>query len=70
MMAAKALEHAIFVTGGVIEEAEDGLLYNSMPIYGPDGKLRANYRKVHLSRYSSRRVTSHLLSDACDLLSV
>jgi predicted amidohydrolase len=49
-MAQRALKHGVFVTGGVIEEADDGKLYNSMPIYGPDGKLVQNYRKVHLSR--------------------
>lgn len=51
MMAARAKKHGVYVTGGVIEEAEEGLLYNSMPIYGPDGKLLDTYRKVHLSRY-------------------
>jgi hypothetical protein len=50
MMAQRALKHGVFVTGGVIEEAEDGRLYNAMPIYAPDGTLVANYRKVHLSR--------------------
>lgn len=49
-MAQRALKHGVFVTGGVIEEADDGKLYNSMPIYGQDGKLVQNYRKVHLSR--------------------
>lgn len=49
-MAQQALKHGVFVTGGVIEEAEDGSLYNAMPIYAPDGTLVANYRKVHLSR--------------------
>ena len=54
MMAERAQKHKIFVTGGVIEEAQDGKIYNSMPVYGPDGRLVANYRKVHLSRYCRR----------------
>ena len=35
----------------------DGKLWNSMPVYGPEGLLLANYRKVHLSRVlkSARR---------------
>lgn len=49
-MAQQALKHGVWVTGGVIEEGEDGSLYNSMPIYGPDGKLATTYRKIHLSR--------------------
>ena len=48
MMRERAQHHGIVVTGGVIE-AHGGLLWNSMPVYGPDGLL-AIYRKIHLSR--------------------
>jgi predicted amidohydrolase len=46
MMAARARKHGVYITGGVIEEATDGKLFNSMPIFGPDGNLHAVYRKV------------------------
>ena len=49
LLAQRARQHEVFITGGVIEEAEDGTLYNSMPTYGPDGSLISTYRKVHLS---------------------
>lgn len=56
MMAAMAQRHGITVTGGIVERAptqhpQDPVdLFNSMPVYGPSGRLLANYRKVHLSR--------------------
>ncbi|KAH8061218.1 hydrolase [Aureococcus anophagefferens] len=45
----RAKRHGVVATGGVIEE-HAGKLYNTMPVYGPDGALVASYRKVHLSR--------------------
>lgn len=52
MMAEAARGHGIFVTGGVIEResGEDKRLFNSMPVFGPDGTLMCVYRKIHLSR--------------------
>ena len=50
LLAQRAKQHGVFITGGVIEEDEDGTLYNSMPTFGPDGSLISTYRKVHLSR--------------------
>ena len=50
MMADAAVRHGITVTGGVVERASDGHLYNSMPVYGPSGSLLTTYRKIHLSR--------------------
>lgn len=49
MMAEMARKHSITVTGGIVEE-DNGKLYNSMPVFGPDGKLQSTYRKTHLSR--------------------
>ena len=49
VLAAAAKRHGVVATGGVIEE-HAGKLYNTMPVYGPDGALVAAYRKVHLSR--------------------
>ena len=54
MMAAAAKRHGISVTGGIVERCDrphgGADLFNSMPVFGPDGRLAANYRKVHLSR--------------------
>ena len=50
IMSSMASRQGIWVTGGVIEDSEGGQLYNSIPIYAPDGRLHATYRKVHLSR--------------------
>eukprot|EP00966_Prymnesium_polylepis_P239412 5536651-Prymnesium_polylepis.1 len=49
MMRERAQRHGIVVTGGVIE-AYQGKLWNTMPVYGPEGRLLATYRKIHLSR--------------------
>ena len=59
MMARAARDRGIFVSGGVIEAgAKPGFtlmhpaphLFNAVPVFGPDGQLVVNYRKVHLSR--------------------
>jgi len=51
MMADAASRHGITVTGGIIEREVAGeRLFNSMPVYGPDGRHIVTYRKVHLSR--------------------
>ncbi|KAH8056616.1 hydrolase [Aureococcus anophagefferens] len=44
VLAAAAKRHGVVATGGVIEE-HAGKLYNTMPVYGPDGALVASYRK-------------------------
>ncbi|KAH8061332.1 hydrolase [Aureococcus anophagefferens] len=45
VLAAAAKRHGVVATGGVIEE-HAGKLYNTMPVYGPDGALVAAYRKA------------------------
>lgn len=49
MMRERAQHHGIVVTGGVIE-VHEGKLWNTMPVFGPEGQMLALYRKVHLSR--------------------
>ncbi|MEV6681853.1 nitrilase-related carbon-nitrogen hydrolase [Streptomyces erythrochromogenes] len=33
--------------GTIVERAPDGTLYNTALVFGPDGVLRAHYRKIH-----------------------
>lgn len=47
--AALAQEHSIWLAGSLLE-ARAGRFYNCLALYGPDGRLRAAYRKVHLFR--------------------
>jgi len=44
--AAKAL--GLYVVGGSLPELEDGRVYNSSFVYGPDGAQLARHRKAHL----------------------
>jgi predicted amidohydrolase len=51
MMSAAARDAGIHVVGGIIEaDEQEGCLFNTILMYGPDGGLAAKYRKVHLSR--------------------
>ncbi|KAH0624995.1 hypothetical protein JD844_032979 [Phrynosoma platyrhinos] len=43
-----AKECGIFVIGGSIPEEEDGKLYNTCTVFGPDGAMLAKHRKLHL----------------------
>ena len=45
---ALAERNGYFVVGSWAERADDGHLYNTACIVGPDGRVRARYRKVHL----------------------
>lgn len=48
-LAAVARETACFVVGGSFpERGADGRVYNTCPVFGPDGTLLAAHRKVHL----------------------
>ena len=38
----------VLLVGGSVPEAEEGNLYNSCFVFGPDGKQLARHRKVHL----------------------
>lgn len=47
-LSAAAKEHQIYLIGGSIPEVSDNKLYNTAIVFGPDGKLIAKHRKVHL----------------------
>ncbi|KAF5751241.1 omega-amidase chloroplastic-like [Tripterygium wilfordii] len=40
--------HKITIVGGSIPEWSDNRLYNTCCVFGPDGKLKAKHRKMHL----------------------
>lgn len=43
-----AAETEMYVVGGSIPELEDGKVYNTSYVYGPDGTQLAKHRKAHL----------------------
>lgn len=45
---ALAKKNGFFVVGSWAEHADDGHIYNTACVVGPDGRVRARYRKVHL----------------------
>ena len=47
-LSAWAEENGVLLVGGSIPETEDGRLYNSAFVFGPDGRQLARHRKVHL----------------------
>ncbi len=48
-LATVAAEHGIWLHGGSFAEvAPDGRHYNTSVLFGPDGRLVASYRKIHL----------------------
>ena len=44
----KAAQHKVFVIGGSIPERDDGKIFNTCFVFGPDGHLLGKYRKMHL----------------------
>ncbi|KAK2652375.1 hypothetical protein Ddye_012231 [Dipteronia dyeriana] len=40
--------HGITIIGGSMPEWNNGRLYNTCCVFGPDGKLKAKHRKIHL----------------------
>lgn len=49
-LAGRACEHRLYIVGGSYIEEADGALYNTCPVFGPDGALVGRYRKMHLFR--------------------
>ncbi len=50
-----ATSHRLFVhLGSIVEIDEQGRLYNTSVVVGPDGSVRNTYRKVHVFGYGSR----------------
>ncbi|XP_030647276.1 omega-amidase NIT2 [Chanos chanos] len=43
-----AKESGIYLVGGSIPEEDQGKLYNTCSVFGPDGHLLAKHRKIHL----------------------
>lgn len=47
-MSGAARDAAVWLHAGtIVERAPDGTLYNTALVFGPDGGLRAHYRKIH-----------------------
>jgi predicted amidohydrolase len=59
-MSQKAKELGFYLHAGSFVEQEDGKLFNTSLLFGPDGKLIARYRKIHLFGYGSQE--SQILS--------
>lgn len=49
-----AASQGIHLHGGSFVERQDGRLYNLSVLFGPDGSVLAEYRKMHLFGYGSR----------------
>ncbi|XP_034036497.1 omega-amidase NIT2 [Thalassophryne amazonica] len=43
-----AKENHVYLVGGSIPEEDGGKLYNSCPVFGPDGEMILKHRKIHL----------------------
>uniref|UniRef100_A0A665V013 omega-amidase n=1 Tax=Echeneis naucrates TaxID=173247 RepID=A0A665V013_ECHNA len=43
-----ARENQVYLVGGSIPEEDDGKLYNSCTVFGPNGELILKHRKIHL----------------------
>lgn len=52
-LAAVAEERSIYLHGGSLLERDGDDLYNTSVLFGPDGRLQATYRKIHLFGYDS-----------------
>ncbi|KAK3593071.1 hypothetical protein CHS0354_007862 [Potamilus streckersoni] len=47
-LSSAAKDNNIFLIGGSIPEEDEGTLYNTCMVFGPDGHMLAKHRKVHL----------------------
>ncbi|KAL1023420.1 hypothetical protein UPYG_G00040610 [Umbra pygmaea] len=43
-----AKENGVYLVGGSIPEQDEGKLFNTCPVFGPDGSLLLKHRKIHL----------------------
>ncbi|MCK9216461.1 MAG: carbon-nitrogen family hydrolase [Firmicutes bacterium] len=48
MISEKAKKHNAYIMGGTIVEKDGAKKYNTAVLVGPDGKIAATYRKIHL----------------------
>lgn len=47
-LSGRAAEHRLHIVGGSYIEEAQGTLYNTCPVFAPDGTLSGRYRKMHL----------------------
>lgn len=52
----------LLVAGGLYERDSDGYLYNTVPIFQPDGTLLSKVRKTHLENAPVKAETDHMVS--------
>ena len=45
-----AKKNQVWLSGSLLEIQENGRFFNCMPVYAPDGTLKAVYRKIHVFR--------------------
>ena len=48
MLSELAKKHNIYIAGGSIPEKDGNNIYNTSPVFAPDGNLIAKHRKLHL----------------------
>ncbi|XP_040071218.1 omega-amidase NIT2-like [Ixodes scapularis] len=48
MMSRSAKENQVYLIGGCISESDNGKIYSTCLVYGPDGSMLAKHRKIHL----------------------
>lgn len=48
MLQQLAKECEVYLIGGSIPEQDEGKLFNTCPVFGPDGNLLLKHRKIHL----------------------
>ncbi|MBN3299520.1 NIT2 amidase, partial [Amia calva] len=48
LLSEAAKESGVYLIGGSIPEEDGGKLYNTCPVFGPDGSLLLKHRKIHL----------------------
>ncbi|XP_069053512.1 omega-amidase NIT2 [Lepisosteus oculatus] len=48
MLSEAAKENGVYLIGGSIPEEDGGKLYNTCPVFAPDGTLLLKHRKIHL----------------------
>jgi predicted amidohydrolase len=51
----KCKENGIYLAAGSILEKDEGFLYNTVPLIGPDGKLIGKYRKVNVLNWPPKK---------------
>jgi len=56
-MRGAAMEHRVTLVAGSIPEAQDGKVFNCSAAWGADGALLGKYRKMHLFRLNTEKVT-------------